>query len=199
MAAMQRASCAADAAAAAVFQLLDPPTPQQAPPQPSSSPQVVFPSKALARVTQLLQWLCALVDGSSSSDVLLRIVVHAILADRSGGAQHRDAAAAAAAAAAADAALTEETLRCSAAPPPSAPACLCPLLHLLVRVACDLLFVCVCVRVFIYKCNNIMYNTYVTFVISDISCTRSSPATTIFLICAFISSSSLAAEQRQVC
>ena len=53
----------------------------------------------MSRVTELLQWLCAVVQGGGAGDAYVRIVVHALLKDRSADAQGGNAAAAAAAAA----------------------------------------------------------------------------------------------------
>ena len=54
----------------------------------------------MSRVSELLQWLCAVVQGGGSGDAYVRIVVHALLKDRSADAEGGNAAAAAAAAAA---------------------------------------------------------------------------------------------------
>jgi hypothetical protein len=87
----------------------------------------------MSRVTELLQWLCAVVEGGGAGDAFVRIVVHALLKDRAAVvASCGDAAAAAAAAAAADAAAAAaETV-----PSSVEVCCICPLLSALVQVTC---------------------------------------------------------------
>jgi hypothetical protein len=95
----------------------------------------------MSRVTELLQWLCAVVQGGGSGDAYVRIVVHALLKDRSADAEGGNAAAAAAAAAAATSATNAAAAADEYLPPSAdmcAPCCVCPLLSALVQVTRDL-------------------------------------------------------------
>jgi hypothetical protein len=123
-----RISSAIEAATSALFFLLDFQS-------STSNSRQIEPAHVITRITQLLQWLCAMAVGGGGSDVLMKMVVHAMVKDRSEGAGMVNADADSAAAAAAAAAAAERYSSSLAAE--SDDSCLCSLLSELRQVTCD--------------------------------------------------------------